>query len=138
MIENRTQEGGAMPLARGVAEYKSVNLGSASKEELVAMLYETATRSQIRAKDAFERGAAADGRKHLRLARDIIGELVVSLDHQAAPELSGNLARLYSWLLREIGKAGLDRDAARLDSTIRVTRNLLDGWVEAFRAPSSR
>ena len=34
--------------ARGVAEYKNVNLGSASKEELVAMLLETATRAQYR------------------------------------------------------------------------------------------
>ena len=122
--------------ARGVAEYKNVNLGSASKEELVAMLLETATRAQYQAQESFRAGAGNKGREHLRLAREIVGELMVSLDHEAAPDLSGNLARLYSWMLRELGRAGLDRDADRLDDTITITRNLLDGWVEAFRASS--
>ena len=133
MSETEKQAVSEQDKLRGVAEYKNVNLGSASKEELVAMLYEACTRAQYQAQDAFRRKAGNEGRQHLRLARDIVGELTVSLDHEAAPELSGNLSRLYSWLLRELGRAGLDRDPERLDATISVTRNLLDGWVEAFR-----
>ena len=49
----------------------------------------------------------------------------MSLDHEAAPELSGNLARLYSWMLRELGRAGLDRDADRW-----IAREAgSDGWL---------
>ncbi len=137
MSETMTHSEDLQAKLRGVAEYKNVNLGSASKEELVAMLYEAATRSQYLAQDAFRKGNNNEGRQHLRHARDIVGELIVSLDHEAAPELSGNLARLYSWLLRELGRAGLDKNAELLDDTIAVTRNLLNGWVEAFRAAPS-
>lgn len=124
--------------ARGVAEYKNVNLGSASKEELVAMLLEAATRAQYQAQECFRAGRGNQGREHLRLTREIVGELLVSLDFEAAPEMSGNLGRLYSWMLRELGRAGLERDADRLDATIAVTRNLLDGWVSAFRNNADR
>lgn len=124
--------------ARGAAEYKNVNLGSASKEELVAMLLEAATRAQYQAQECFRAGRSNQGREHLRLTREIVGELLVSLDFEAAPEMAGNLGRLYSWMLREIGRAGLDRDADRLDATISVTRNLLDGWVSAFRSTTDR
>ena len=94
---------------RGIAEYKAVNLGSASREELVIMLYEAAVRYQIYARTALEKGAAEDARNHLRRVRDIFGELMVALDHTVAPELSSNLARLYSWLIAELGRVGLER-----------------------------
>lgn len=118
---------------RGIAEYKAVNIGSASREELVIMLYEAAVRYQIYARTALEKGASAEARNHLRRVRDIFGELMVALDHSVAPDLSGNLARLYTWLIAELGRAGLERSATRLDDTTAVTQNLLDGWNQAFR-----
>lgn len=120
-------------MQRGIAEYKAVNLGSASKEELVIMLYEAAIRYQVYARTSFEKGNGVDGRNHLRRVRDIFGELMVALDHSVSPELSGNLARLYTWLIAEIGRAGLERSATRIDDTLAVTQNLLDGWLQAFR-----
>lgn len=97
------------------------------------MLYEAAVRYQIYARTALEKGSSADARNHLRRVRDIFGELMVALDHSVAPDLSGNLARLYTWLIAELGRAGLERSATRLDDTIAVTQNLLDGWNQAFR-----
>ncbi len=120
-------------MQRGIAEYQAVNLGSASKEELVVMLYEAAVRYQIYAKTALEKGAERDARNHLRRVRDIFGELMIALDHTVAPELSGNLARLYTWLIAELGRAGLELAPARIDDTLSVTQNLLDGWTQAFR-----
>ena len=75
---------------------------------------------------------------HLRRVRDIFGELMVALDHTVAPELSNNLARLYTWLIAELGRAGMERSPERLDDTIAVTQNLLDGWSQAFRNDESR
>jgi flagellar protein FliS len=118
---------------RGIAEYQAVNLGSAPKEELVIMLYEAAVRYQVYARTAFQRGQDGDARNHLRRVRDIFGELMIALDHAVAPELSGNLSRLYTWLIAEIGRAGMEKSTARLDDTLAVTQNLLDGWTQAFR-----
>jgi flagellar protein FliS len=118
---------------RGIEEYKAVNISSASKEELVLMLYEAAVRHQLAAQEGFARSDTHVARDNLRKVRDIFAELMVALDHESAPELSGNLSRLYTWVIGEIGRAGLEKDPDRIDGTIRVTRNLLDGWVEAFR-----
>lgn len=120
-------------MLRGIAEYKAVNLGSASKEELVVMLHEAAVRYQVYARGALEKGAVADARSHLRRVRDIFGELMIALDHNVAPELSSNLSRLYAWLISELARAGLERSTARVDDTLAVTQNLLDGWQQAFR-----
>ena len=58
---------------------------------------------------------------------------MVALDHESAPELSANLSRLYTWVIGEIGRAGLEKDPDSHRWTLKVTQNLLDGWVEAFR-----
>ena len=117
---------------RGIAEYHSVSLESASNEQLVVMLYEAAVRHQQIALEALEDGDFEDGRHHLRRCRDIFGELLVALDYDTAPELASNLARLYRWLITELGHAGFDRNAATIKGTLRVTRNLLGGWSEAL------
>ena len=97
------------------------------------MLYEAAVRYQIYARTALQRGQTADARNHLRRVRDIFGELIIALDHTVAPELAGNLARLYTWLIAEIGRAGSEGAPSRIDDTLAVTQNLLDGWTQAFR-----
>jgi flagellar protein FliS len=118
---------------RGIAEYKAVNIGSASKEELVVMLFEAAIRHQLEATEDFENGEYSDAREHLRVVREIFGELVCSLDHSVAPELSSRLGRLYTWLIGEIARAGMEKSCERLENTIEVSENLLEGWVQAFR-----
>ena len=118
---------------RGIAEYKAVNIGSASKEELVVMLFEAAIRHQLEAMEDFEKGEYSDAREHLRVVREIFGELVCSLDHSVAPELSSRLGRLYTWLIGEIARAGMEKSSERLENTIEVSENLLEGWVQAFR-----
>jgi flagellar protein FliS len=123
---------------KAAQDYKAVNLGSASKEELVVMLFEAAHRLQVKARIDIEAGREADARAHLRRVRDIFGELVVSLDHSAAPEMTANLARLYTWVINESSKAGLERNAEILDGTIRVTQMLMEGFTHAFRGPQEQ
>ena len=120
-------------MMRGIAEYKAVNLGSASKEELVVMLFEAAIRHQLEAKADFENDAYAEAREHLRLVREIFGELLCSLDHSVAPELSSRLGRLYTWLIGEVARAGMEKSEERLENTVEVCENLLEGWTQAFR-----
>jgi flagellar protein FliS len=120
-------------MMRGIAEYKAVNLGSASKEELVVMLFEAAIRHQIQASDLFAEDNYGEAREHLRLVREIFGELLCSLDHEVAPELSSRLSRLYTWLIGEVARAGMDKSSERLENTVEVCENLLEGWVQAFR-----
>ena len=120
-------------MMRGIAEYKAVNVGSASKEELVVMLFEAAIRHQLEAMEDIEAEEFAKAREHLRVVREIFGELLCSLDHDVAPELSSRLGRLYTWLIGEVARAGMEKSRERLENTVEVCENLLEGWVEAFR-----
>lgn len=118
---------------RGVVEYQAVGAISASNRELVVMLFEAAVRHQRAAQEAFRAGKGNEGRERLRKTREIFAELLAALDHEAAPQLTSNLTRLYVWTISRLSRAGFDRDADVLDGSIRVTRTLRDGWAEAFR-----
>ena len=97
------------------------------------MLFEAAIRHQFEAVDDLDNNEYASAREHLRVVREIFGELLCSLDHSVAPELSSRLGRLYTWLIGEVARAGMEKSRERLDNTIEVCENLLEGWVEAFR-----
>jgi flagellar protein FliS len=117
---------------RGINQYKSVSLHSASNEQLVVMLYEAAVRYQILAVDAIEGGEKKEARENLRKVREIFSELMIALDVPSAPELAGNLTELYRWLIREISEVGMSLEAERLEKTLEVTTQLLEGWGDAF------
>jgi flagellar biosynthetic protein FliS len=118
---------------RGVVEYQAVGAISASNRELVVMLFEAAVRHQRAAQDCFRSDRHNEGRERLRKTREIFAELLAALDHEAAPQLTANLSRLYVWTITRLSRAGFDRDAEVLEGSIRVTRTLRDGWAEAFR-----
>ena len=65
---------------RGIAEYKAVNLGSASREELVIMLYEAAVRYQIYAHTALENAGAVE--QFLGTVREAISEEIKKYGRQ--------------------------------------------------------
>ncbi len=113
--------------------YRTVLTESASKEDLVVLSYEALLRFEGEAREAFARGDVAEGRRLLAKARAIIGELLAALDPEPAPELVGNLDRLYRWMTVELAEAGFHKDERRIAPVMRVTERLLDGFHRAFR-----
>jgi flagellar biosynthetic protein FliS len=124
-------------MIRGDSDYKQVKHGSSSNEELVVLLFERALRQQLLARKDYDDGNYIEGSERLRKVREIYGELIISLDHSAAPELSDRLARLYVWMMGELGRAAVEKSNARLKSTIKVTHDLMEGFASAFRGESA-
>ncbi|MGH8113169.1 MAG: flagellar export chaperone FliS [Rhodanobacteraceae bacterium] len=82
------------------------------------------------------RQAAAAGDPSVRgvqtsRALRLIGLLRASLDHAAAPELSGNLEALYGYCTRRLLDAALG-DTAALPDVIGVIQKLQSGWTGAM------
>lgn len=117
---------------RGALGYRSVSVASASPEQLVLLLFETALKRQVQAAEALRAKQWMEASAHLRRVRDIFCELAASLDHEVAPELTNNLQRLYVWCITEIARADREGDPALLDATMAVTRNLYEGWCHAL------
>lgn len=118
----------------GIHEYKNVSLTSSSNQELVVLLFEAAERHQRAAIEAFDQGRVSVGREKLRLAREIFGELLASLDHEVAPELSGNLARLYMWIISRLARGGFESRSSSVVESLRITVTMRETWSEAFRS----
>ena len=117
---------------RGIAAYKNVSLESSDQRKLVVMCFEALIRRQNEAKECQEAGEYIKAAEALRIAREIYCELLVGLDHEAAPEMTSNLAGLYHYCIRELTQAGHSTDGEHIDNSLVVTERLYRGFQEAF------
>ena len=115
-----------------LSTYTEVSHRSASPEQLVILLYERAIKGQILAIDALEEGDGELAGAELRRCREIFVELASALDHEAAPQLAGNLHRLYLWAVRELLRASRDADPAPLEGTLEMTETLYGAMKDAL------
>lgn len=115
------------------AHLKEALCESAPPVKLVHMLYEGALRfiGQAERLDPASEGRAF--REKLGRALDIVCELRLALDPQAAPELCARLASLYLFVEDQLHDAQSRGDRAPLAHATEVLRTLLEGWrgVEA-------
>jgi flagellar biosynthetic protein FliS len=117
---------------RGPNTYASVSQMSSSPEQLTILLFERAIKAQIIAIDCLEDGDRTSAMSEIRRCREIFIALAGALDHEVAPELSGNLHRLYLWGVRELIKAGRDGDATLIEPTLEMTEELYEAMKVAF------
>jgi len=117
---------------RGIAAYKSVSLESSDQRKLVVMCFEALIRRQNEAIEAFEQKQYLKGIEALRVAREIYCELLVGLDHQAAPDMTTNLAGLYHYCIRELTQGGHQSCGEHVQNALTVTQQLYDGFKGAF------
>jgi len=122
---------------RGIAAYKSVSLESSDQRKLVLMCFEALIRRQTAALDAYEARQFVDGTEHLRIAREIFAELLIGLDHDAAPEMTSNLGGLYHFCIRGLAKAGHETDGERIGECLKITNELYEGFKTAFGSEAS-
>ncbi len=116
---------------RGLQQYKTTALETAPSETLLLLLLETALERLDQAIEAMEQGNHKVAREHLAFARSAYSELIISLDHEVAPQLSAQLNRLYLWCIRELAKAGSTQDLEKARGVHRITASMLQTWTEA-------
>ena len=117
---------------RGISAYKSVSLESSDQRKLVVMCFEALIRRQKEALQAFEDKQFVKGAEALRIAREIFGELLMGLDHEAAPDMTSNLAGLYHYCIRELTQGGHNTEGAHVKNSLQVTEDLYQGFKAAF------
>ena len=61
-------------------------------------------------------------------AKDILFELVATMNRSAAPELCERVAALYMFIIKEITLAGFEKDVDRLDECLRLMRYEVETW----------
>ena len=113
-------------------KYKHAAVMTASREQILLMLYEGAIKFTKLALKAMEEKRIADRGTNIMRAYDIVMELQATLDHKVGGELSQQLEQLYLFMMDQYTKANIKSDAEPLKSNIKILENLYDGWKQAI------
>ncbi len=112
----------------GIAAYRTNRVHGATAGELVVLLLETASARLSAARACMEAGQRMAWIAELAKVRPIYIELLMALDHKAAPELTRNLHVTYAWAIQRLGEVGKTGDLAAIQSLVKVNDTLLDAF----------
>ena len=119
-------------MANPYNKYKQTSILSASREQILLMLYEAAIKFTKLAIKAIEEKKIAERGQNILRAFDIIVELQATLDHKVGGELAAQLEQLYVFMMEQYTKANLKGDAEPLRANVKVLENLYEGWKGAI------
>ena len=114
------------------AKYKQASVMTASKEQILLMLYEGAIKFTKIAILAMEEKRIAERGTNILKAYDIIMELHTTLDHKVGGDLAKQLEDLYLFMMDQYTKANIKSDVEPLKSNLKILENLYDGWKQAI------
>lgn len=116
-----------------VNRYKKNKVLLSDPGEILLALYDGAIRFCKQARIAIENNNPAQKGQKIGSVMAILTELSATLDHDRAPELCDNLARLYDYLIDRLQTASGDMDVVPLDEVTVHLQKLRETWGEAVR-----
>ena len=119
-----------MSYSRQATRYRETEVLTATPGQLVVLLYDHLLLSLRRARIAMEARDADLQSECLDKARNVLTELLVTLDRERGGAVAVNLAALYSFLLGELVQVGIRADVARLDRVSHMIGELRDAFAQ--------
>jgi len=104
---------------------------TASREQILLMMYEGAIKSVKLAAKAIEEKNVPEKCKHITKAHDIVLELSNTIDKKVNPELGDRLEGLYEYCGSQLLQANMDNNLQALDNVLKILTKLYEGWVAA-------
>ncbi|MBL4634629.1 MAG: flagellar export chaperone FliS [Kofleriaceae bacterium] len=117
--------------ARAAKVYQQVDLESSSKSKILDRLYLRFLRDCDDAKAAMDSSNVPVKAGAINHANQIIMELVAALDHELAPDLCGNLAALYDYVIDCLMQANMSNDKVLVEQAAAVVSQLREAFLEA-------
>lgn len=121
-------------MSYGLGAYKKTSINTASKEQILLMLYQAAIKSCKKAIEAIENNDIAKKGEHIGKMQDIVIELNNSLDFEVGGDIAQELASLYDYLLHASTQANINIEKEPLDGCLKVLNTLYEGWREAIKS----
>lgn len=116
------------PYATVKQAYTESSVMTASREQLVVMLYDGAVRFLRQSAEALRAGNREQSRNRMARAEAIIDELNWSLD-MSYGQIPENLRLIYLFCKRQLIKANLESDPAPIDAVGRLLADLRESWA---------
>jgi flagellar protein FliS len=120
-------------MSYGLGAYKKTSVETASKEQILLMLYQAAIKNCKKGIEAIENKNIAKKGEYIGKMQDIIVELSNSLDFEVGGDVAKELASLYDYILYSSTQANIKIDKTHLEGCLRVLNTLYDGWTEAIK-----
>jgi len=120
-------------MSYGLGAYKKTSVETASKEQILLMLYQAAIKNCKKGIEAIEQNNIPKKGEYIGKLQDIVVELSNSLDHEVGGDVAKELASLYDYLLYASTQANIKIDKTQLEGCLKVLITLYDGWSEAIK-----
>lgn len=121
-------------MSYGYGAYKKTSVNTASKEQILLMLYQSAIKNCKKAIEAIEEKNLPKKGEYIGKLQDIVIELNNSLDHEVGGDVAKELTSLYDYILYSSTQANIKIDAEPLKGCLNVLTTLYDGWSEAIKS----
>ena len=112
----------------GISKYENINVSTVDQGTLIIMAYEGAINFVKEAKEKLAQNDYAGKSINISNAVSIINELNTRLNMEKGGETARNLNKLYTFLSIHLTTANLKKDAHKLDESLNILQNLLNGW----------
>jgi len=112
----------------GANQYKQTSIKTASRGQIVLMLYEGAIQNVKKATMAIDKKDVATKGVAIGKAHDIINELLNTLDVEVGGKVAEDLDRLYNFMIEQLLKANLESSKEPLQTVQKLLETLLEGW----------
>ncbi len=120
-------------MSYGLGAYKKTSVQTASKEQILLMLYQAAIKNCKKAIEAIDEKNIAKKGEYIGKMQDIVVELSNSLDFEIGGDVAKELASLYDYILYASTQANIKIEKSHLDGCLKVLNTLYDGWTEAVK-----
>jgi flagellar protein FliS len=120
-----------MSYAMQSSSYREMEIHSASPHKLVVIVFEQLVVSLERSRIAMERNDVELRVTSLRRARDIVTELLGTLDFEKGGPIASQLADLYQYMMYELVDIGMRGDVYTMRKLVNIATLLRDGFVGA-------
>ena len=121
-------------MSYGIGGYKKTSINTASREQILLLLYQAAIKNCKKAIEAIDAGEIAEKGEYIGKLQDIIVELMNSLDFEVGGQIATELNSLYDFIMHQSTKANTQIDVEPLHGCLRILNTLYEGWSEAVQS----
>jgi flagellar protein FliS len=115
------------PYVNARQAYAESSVLTASREQLVVMLYDGAIRFLRQSAEAMRVGSREQSRNRMRRAEAIIDELNTTLD-MSHGEIPARLRSIYLFCKRQLIQANLETDPDKIEVVVKLLGELREAW----------
>lgn len=120
----------ANPYAKN--QYLKTQVETATKEQLVVMLFDGIVRFTEQARKSIRENDIENIHQHLMRAQAIVMELIYTVDREKGGDVAQSLLALHAYAFNCLIQANMKRDESKIDEVQEIYRQLRGGWTAAM------